>query len=128
MCATTSASDDVSEAPSELDLLLDRLSKEVEGGLTTTISHHDVCLLVDLFNAFTDISERYDDRVLIEKAKEALAEGAGIKLSEAFRMMQKQASAKNKKLKQIAEITLLLFEANKPKPGSRRAPRGNKEA
>lgn len=126
MCATTAAEGDIAEAPSELDLLLDRLSKEVEGGLTTTISHQDVCLLVDLVNDYQDLSERYDARIRIERAKEALADCAGIKLSEAFRLMQRQASAKNKTLEQIAEITLVLFEANRPNSG-RKVPRGKRE-
>lgn len=132
MCATTAASEAAAsaetEAPSELDLLLDRITKEAEGGRSTVISHQDVCLIVDLANEHQDLAERYEARVLIEKAKEALAEHTGLKLSQAFRMMQQQASAKNKTLEQIAEITLVLFEGNKPKHNGRKAPKGKSES
>lgn len=112
MCANTASVE--TEAPSELDLLLERIARESDGGKTATLSAADVSLIFDLSHEndtlsadLDDLQKRYDARVRIERAKELVAEQLGVKLADAFRLLQKQASAKNKKLEEIAEIVLI---------------------
>lgn len=112
MCANTASVE--TEAPSELDRLLERIARESDGGKTATLSAADVSVIFDLSHEndtlwadLDDLQKRYDARVRIERAKELVAEQLGVKLADAFRLLQKQASAKNKKLEEIAEIVLI---------------------
>lgn len=66
----------------------------------------------------TDLRQALEDRKLIERAKGLLMTKAGLDEQDAFRRLQKLASAKNRKLVEIAQMILTAEEAlQPPEPG-----------
>lgn len=107
MCATT-ASEHQAEAPtSNIDLLLKRLTEEIDAGRNPTLTKDDINLLVDLAEDNDELRAWKESRIVIERAKEIIAEEIGCKMGEAHRLLQKQASSKNRTLEEIAEMVLL---------------------
>jgi AmiR/NasT family two-component response regulator len=58
-----------------------------------------------------DMRQALEDRKIIERAKGVLMKELGLSEAEAFRRLQKTASAKNLKLIELARLTLSLSEA-----------------
>ena len=65
-----------------------------------------------------DLRQALDDRKVIERAKGIIMRRAGLDEEQAFRRLQKLASAKNRKLVDIARIVLISEEALVPFDGS----------
>jgi response regulator NasT len=63
-----------------------------------------------------DLRQALEDRKLIERAKGILIKRAGLDESQAYRRLQKTASAKNQKLVEVAKSILLADEAMMPEP------------
>lgn len=105
--STTIAAAENAEAPNNIDLLLKRLTEEIDAGGNPVLTKEDVNLLVDLAEDNDELRAWKASRIVIERAKEIIAEEIGCKMIEAHRLLQKQASSKNRTLEEIAEMVLL---------------------
>jgi response regulator NasT len=64
-----------------------------------------------------DLRQALEDRKLVERAKGVLMRRAGLDEADAFRRLQKLASARGRKLAEIAQMILVAEEAAQPPAG-----------
>lgn len=116
MCAAT-ASEHQAEAPSKVNLLLQRLQVEAAEGKSASVSPFDISLLLDLGDKYYRLKRRHEGQVAIERAKEIVADQIGCKLAEAHQWIQKKATAKNKTFEETVEMILLAEEMRREGDG-----------
>lgn len=109
MCAAT-ASEHQAEAPSKLNLLLQRIEQETAEGKVASVNGEEAALLAELADRYYRLKRRHDGQVLIERAKEIVSDQLGCRLSEAFHWIQKKATSKNKTLEETVELILMADE------------------
>lgn len=96
--------------PEELSVLIDRISAAEDCRATVQIAPDESTLLIELYDRFVELGERYNARRDLERAKEIVADQLNIRLSDAFKRIQKLASSKNRKLTEIVQMILLTDE------------------
>lgn len=123
MCAAIT-SEQQSEAPSNLNRLLERIEKDSVEGQDVTITAEDAALLVDLGKRYHKLKFRDANPIAIDRAKEIVADQLGCKLSEAFKWIQRKASSKNRSFEEMVESILFADEMRGEREERSRISRG----